>query len=88
VRTNLLRRRAAPQVAAKNVMTLSRRPVAEVLGTTFLLAAVVGSGIMGEKLAGGNIAIALLANALATGATLVTLISHLDESQARTLIRQ
>ena len=45
-----------------------------VLGTAFLLAAVVGSGIMGEKLAGGNVAIALLANTLATGAMLVTLI--------------
>ena len=55
-------------------MTLSRRIVAEGLGTAFLLAAVVGSGIMGEKLAGGNIAIALLANTLATGATLTTLI--------------
>lgn len=55
-------------------MTLSRRLVAEALGTAFLLAAVVGSGIMGEKLAGGNVAIALLANTLATGATLVTLI--------------
>jgi len=55
-------------------MTLSRRIVAEVLGTAFLLVAVVGSGIMGEKLTGGNIAIALLANTLATGATLVTLI--------------
>src|SRR5438105_15784101 len=55
-------------------MTLSRRIVAEALGTAFLLAAVVGSGIMGEKLAGGNVAIALLANTLATGATLVTLI--------------
>ena len=42
-------------------MTLSRRIVAEGLGTAFLLAAVVGSGIMGERLAGGNIAIALLA---------------------------
>ena len=58
----------------KRVMTLSRRIVAEVLGTAFLLAAVVGSGIMGERLANGNIAIALLANTLATGATLVTLI--------------
>jgi glycerol uptake facilitator-like aquaporin len=55
-------------------MTLSRRIVAEVLGTAFLLAAVVGSGIMGEKLAGSNTAIALLANTLATGAILVTLI--------------
>ena len=55
-------------------MTLSRRIVAECLGTAFLLAAVVGSGIMAEKLASGNIAIALLANTLATGATLTTLI--------------
>ena len=50
-------------------MTLSRRIVAECLGTTFLLAAVVGSGIMAEKLANGNIAIALLANTVVTGAT-------------------
>jgi glycerol uptake facilitator-like aquaporin len=53
-------------------MTLSRRIVAEVLGTAFLLAAVGGSGIMGERLADGDIA--LLANTLATGAMLVTLI--------------
>jgi glycerol uptake facilitator-like aquaporin len=55
-------------------MTLSRRVVAEGLGTALLLAAVVGSGIMGERLAGGNIAIALLANTIATGATLVVLV--------------
>src|SRR5216684_203024 len=48
--------------------------VAEFLGTVFLLAAVVGSGIMGEKLAAGNVAIALLANSVATGAALVALI--------------
>ena len=53
---------------------MARRAVAEALGTAFLLAAVVGSGIMGERLAGGNIAIALLANTIATGAMLVTLI--------------
>ena len=58
----------------KRRMTLSRRIAAETLGTAFLLAAVVGSGIMGEKLADGNVAIALLANTLATGAMLVTLI--------------
>jgi glycerol uptake facilitator-like aquaporin len=52
----------------------ARALVAEALGTTFLLAAVVGSGIMGEQLAGGNVAIALLANTLATGAALVALI--------------
>ena len=51
-----------------------RRAVAELLGTAFLLAAVVGSGIMGERLAGGNVAIALLANTIATGAALVALI--------------
>jgi hypothetical protein len=51
-----------------------RRAVAEALGTAFLLAAVIGSGIMGERLAGGNVAIALLANTLATGAILVALI--------------
>jgi glycerol uptake facilitator-like aquaporin len=53
---------------------VARRAVAEALGTAFLLAAVVGSGIMGERLAGGNVAIALLANTIATGAALVTLI--------------
>jgi glycerol uptake facilitator-like aquaporin len=53
---------------------VARRAVAEALGTVFLLAAVVGSGIMGERLAGGNVAIALLANTIATGAALVTLI--------------
>ncbi len=55
-------------------MTLARRLVSEGLGTAFLLAVVVGSGIMGERLAGGNVAIALLANAIATGAGLVALI--------------
>jgi glycerol uptake facilitator-like aquaporin len=55
-------------------MTLARRIAAEAVGTAFLLAAVVGSGIMGERLASGNVAIALLANTLATGAILVTLI--------------
>ncbi len=53
---------------------LDRRVVAEAVGTAMLLAAVVGSGIMGERLAGGNVAIALLANTLATGAALVALI--------------
>ncbi len=55
-------------------MNLPRRLVAETLGTALLLAIVVGSGIMGERLAGGNIAIALLANTLATGAGLAALI--------------
>ena len=55
--------------------SLPRRIVAEAIGTALLLAAVVGSGIMGERLAGGNVAIALLANSLATGAALVALIT-------------
>ena len=55
-------------------MTRARRIAAEFVGTAFLLAAIVGSGIMGERLVGGNVAIALLANTLATGAMLVTLI--------------
>ena len=54
--------------------TLARRMTAEFTGTLFLVATVVGSGIMGERLAGGNVAIALLANTLATGAVLVALI--------------
>lgn len=54
--------------------SLRARMTAEFVGTAFLLAAVVGSGIMGERLAGGNVAIALLANAIATGAALVALI--------------
>jgi glycerol uptake facilitator-like aquaporin len=55
-------------------MTLARRLAAEAVATAMLLAAVVGSGIMAERLAGGNVAIALLANTIATGAALVTLI--------------
>ena len=54
--------------------TLLRRTVCEFLGTGFLVAAVVGSGIMAEKLAAGNVAIALLANTIVTGAALVALI--------------
>jgi glycerol uptake facilitator-like aquaporin len=54
-----------------------RRLAAEALGTALLLAAVVGSGIMAERLAGGNVAIALLANTMATGSALVVLISVL-----------
>ena len=55
-------------------MSLARRLVSEGVGTAFLLAVVVGSGIMAARLSGGNIAVALLANALATGAGLVALI--------------
>jgi glycerol uptake facilitator-like aquaporin len=54
--------------------SLARRSVAEFLGTGLLVATVIGSGIMGEWLAGGNVAIALLANTIATGAALVALI--------------
>lgn len=53
---------------------LSRRVVAEFVGTAFLVAGVIGSGIMGERLASGNVALALLANTIATGAALVALI--------------
>src|SRR6267154_2871600 len=55
-------------------ISLSRRIASEFLGTAFLVAAVVGSGIMGDRLAGGNVALALLANTLATGAALVALL--------------
>jgi glycerol uptake facilitator-like aquaporin len=54
--------------------SLGRRVVAEGVGTAFLLATVIGSGIMAERLAGGNVALALLANTLATGAGLLALI--------------
>ncbi len=55
-------------------MTRSRRVAAEFLGTAFLLATVVGSGIMGERLSGGSAGLALLANTLATGCSLLALI--------------
>jgi glycerol uptake facilitator-like aquaporin len=55
-------------------MSLSRRVAAEFFGTLLLVAAVVGSGIMGDRLANGNVALALLANTIATGAALVALI--------------
>ena len=55
--------------------SISRRLTAEALGTALLLAVVIGSGIMGERLAGGNVAIALLGNTVATGAALVVLIT-------------
>ena len=55
-------------------MSVLHRSGAELLGTAFLLIAVVGSGIMGERLSGGNAAITLLANSLATGTALIALI--------------
>jgi glycerol uptake facilitator-like aquaporin len=60
-------------------MSIARRALADGLGTALLLAVVVGSGIMGERLAGGNEALALLANALATGFGLVALILAFSE---------
>ena len=54
--------------------TLPRRFVAEFVGTAFLVAAVIGSGIMAERLSAGNVAIALLANSIATGAALIAII--------------
>jgi glycerol uptake facilitator-like aquaporin len=55
-------------------VTLARRAAAEAVGTALLLVAVVGSGIMAERLAGGNVALALLANAVATGGALTSII--------------
>lgn len=62
------------QTGAVMTPTLLRRLTAEFVGSAMLLAAVVGSGIMGERLAAGNVALALLANTVATGAALVALI--------------
>ena len=66
---------AAPQMDAAATRKLSRALVAEGMGTMLLLAAVVGSGVMAENLAGGNDAVALLGNTLATGAMLAVLIT-------------
>jgi glycerol uptake facilitator-like aquaporin len=62
---------------AADVQPLTRRIVAEALGTGILVATVIGSGIMAERLAGGNLAIALLGNTIPTGAILVVLITIL-----------
>jgi len=67
--------------------TLLRRVVAEFIGTLLLLAAVVGSGIMGERLSAGNVAIALLANTLATGAALIAILLAFVQSRERISIR-
>ena len=53
---------------------LAKRLTAQTIGTGLLVAAIIGSGIMAEKLSGGNVALALLANTLATGAALIALI--------------
>ena len=63
-------------------------PGAEGIGSLLLAATVVGSGVMAERLAGGNLAIALLANTAATVAVLATLIALLGPSAARTSIRR
>ena len=55
-------------------MTLARRLVAEFVGTAFLVATIIGSGIMADRLSNGNVALALLANTIATGAALIALI--------------
>src|SRR5579859_7499924 len=57
-----------------NNVSLVKRAASEAIGTAYLLAAVVGSGIMGERLSGGSVGLALMANTLATGAALVALI--------------
>lgn len=70
-------RRVSPLATVRiptSAPSLARRAVAEALGTALLLAAVVGSGIMGERLAAGSVGLALLANSLATGAALTALI--------------
>lgn len=66
---------AGPNPVGPNPVAFARRLVAEGLGTALLLAIVIGSGIMGERLAGGNDAITLLGNTLATGTGLVVLIA-------------
>jgi glycerol uptake facilitator-like aquaporin len=66
--------RSGGRPSAPDRLTLARRATTEALGTGLLVAAVVGSGIMGERLAGGSIGLALLANTAATGAALVALI--------------
>ncbi|MDA8746784.1 aquaporin family protein [Litoreibacter sp.] len=61
--------------SSDNAPSLAQKLTAEFLGTAFLLATVIGSGIMGERLSGGNTAIALLSNTIPTGAILVVLIT-------------
>src|SRR5262249_24817558 len=67
--------RIALRGASAARLSLARRAVIEGVGTALLVAAVVGSGIMGERLAGGNVGLALLANTAATGAALLALIA-------------
>src|SRR5579872_4931902 len=65
------------RAAQRRAMSIVKRAVAEGVGTAILLAAIVGSGIMAQRLSGGNVAVALLANAIATGGVLVCLIAAL-----------
>jgi glycerol uptake facilitator-like aquaporin len=65
----------APGIAAGKLQPVSRMLGAELLGTLMLVATVVGSGIMAERLAGGNMALALLCNTIATGAILYVIIT-------------
>jgi hypothetical protein len=64
--------------------SLARRVVGEFFGTAFLVASVIASGITGERLANGNVALALLANTVATGAALVALIIAFGPISGRT----
>jgi glycerol uptake facilitator-like aquaporin len=74
-RTSLLLMAPASLEPPLRAFSMLRRVTGEALGTAMLLVVVIGSGIMGERLAGGNVAIALLGNTLATGAGLVVLIT-------------
>lgn len=65
---------SANEETQRGDFSLRQRAAAEAVGTAFLLTAVVGSGIMAERLSGGNVGLALLANSVATGAALVALI--------------
>jgi glycerol uptake facilitator-like aquaporin len=68
------RTRSRPPLPPAADVSLARRATAEATGTALLLTAIVGSGIVAERLAGGNVALALLANAIATGGALVAII--------------
>jgi len=74
------------QPSPLRLSNLSRQLIAEALGTAFLLAAIVGSGIMAERLSGANVGLALLCDSLATGAMLVVLITILGPVSGLTSI--
>jgi glycerol uptake facilitator-like aquaporin len=69
-------------------MNFSHKVIAEGCGMMLLLVAIVGSGIMGERLSGGNLAIALLANTVATGAVLVARIFAFGPISIRSYLRE